>query len=206
MIAKYGEVRDCDVMSYVMFPKVLEEFLEFKQKFGPVECLDTRVFFVGPILAEPIEIEIEKGWKEIIFLNFPELDFEFNFEGKTLKVKVLAISEIRQGAQREVFFELNGQLRSIMIQDKSASKNVKSHPKAVKSSKGSIGAPMPGTVIEVKVKVGDKVEKGANLLVLSAMKMETVVKSPVSGTVMKVEVAKGQKLEGDDLLVEIDVQ
>ncbi len=63
---------------------------------------------------------------------------------------------------------------------------------------------MPGTVIEVKVKVGDKVKKGDNLLVLSAMKMETVVKSPVSGKVKRVEVSNGQKLEGDDLLVEID--
>ena len=43
-------------------------------------------------------------------------------------------------------------------------------------------------------------------MVLSAMKMETVVKSPVSGIVKKVEVANGQKLEGDDLLIEIDVQ
>jgi pyruvate carboxylase len=68
--------------------------------------------FVGPSIVEPIEIEIEKG--------------------KTLKVKVLAISNLRPGAIREVFFELNGQLRSIMVQDKSASKNVKSHPKALK--------------------------------------------------------------------------
>ncbi len=43
-------------------------------------------------------------------------------------------------------------------------------------------------------------------MVLSAMKMETVVKSPVSGKVKKVEVANGQKLEGDDLLIEIDVE
>jgi pyruvate carboxylase len=45
-IAKYGEVTDCDVMSYVMFTKVLEEFLEFKHKFGLVECLDTRGFLL----------------------------------------------------------------------------------------------------------------------------------------------------------------
>ena len=57
---------------------------------------------------------------------------------------------------------------------------------------------MPGTVIEVKVKVGDKVKKGDNLVVLSAMRMETVVKSPVSGKVKKVEVSNGKKLEGVD--------
>lgn len=50
------EVQDCDVMSYVMFPKVLEEFLEFKTKFGPVDTLDTRIFLVGPKIAENIEV------------------------------------------------------------------------------------------------------------------------------------------------------
>ena len=48
----------------------------------------------------------------------------FNIKGKTLMVKVFAISELRQGGHREVFFELNGQLRSLMIQDKSATKNI----------------------------------------------------------------------------------
>ena len=52
-----------------MFPKVLEEFLEFKQKFGPVDCLDPRVFFVGPNIAESIEIEIEKGKALLNFLR-----------------------------------------------------------------------------------------------------------------------------------------
>lgn len=51
------EVQDCDVMSYVMFPKVLEEFLEFKTKFGPVDTLDTRIFLVGPKIAENIEVK-----------------------------------------------------------------------------------------------------------------------------------------------------
>ena len=57
LIAKYGPiVSECDVMSYVMFPKVLEEFLEFKIKYGPVDTLDTRVFFVGPNIAESLEV------------------------------------------------------------------------------------------------------------------------------------------------------
>ncbi len=74
----------------------------------------------------------------------------------------------------------------------------------MQGQKGSIGAPMPGTVIDVKAKVGDVVKKGDPLVVLSAMKMETVVKSPVSGKVLKVAIINGQKLQGDDLLLEID--
>lgn len=63
---------------------------------------------------------------------------------------------------------------------------------------------MPGTVIEVKVKPGDKVEKGQAVLVLSAMKMEMVVNAPVSGVVKQILVENGMKLEGDDLLMDIE--
>jgi pyruvate carboxylase len=72
--------------------------------------------------------------------------------------------------------------------------------------KGSVGAPMPGTVVAVRVKEGDKVEKGQPLIVLSAMKMEMIVQSPVAGTVKKVIAQKDMKLEGDDLIMDIEVE
>lgn len=78
------------------------------------------------------------------------------------------------------------------------------HPKALKGVRGSVGAPMPGEVIDVKVKEGDKVEKGQPVLVLSAMKMEMVVTAPASGTVRSIVVEKKMKLEGDDLLMDIE--
>lgn len=78
------------------------------------------------------------------------------------------------------------------------------HPKASKSNKGQVGAPMPGSVMDVRVKVGDKVEKGAPLVVLSAMKMEMVVQSPIAGTIKQVDISVGMKLEGDDLLLSIE--
>ncbi len=82
---------------------------------------------------------------------------------------------------------------------------VKSNPKAIKGVKGSVGAPMPGTVIDVKVKEGDKVVKGQPLIVLSAMKMEMVVQSPVSGTIKSVVAEKDMKVQGDDLIMDIEV-
>ena len=58
---KFGEdiIRKCDVMSYVMFPKVLEEYIEFKKQYGPVDLYPTRVFFVGPKLNEMMEKEFD---------------------------------------------------------------------------------------------------------------------------------------------------
>lgn len=63
---------------------------------------------------------------------------------------------------------------------------------------------MPGEVIDIRVKVGDTVEKGAALIVLSAMKMEMVVQSPVAGKIKSIEVEKNMKLEGEDLLVTLE--
>lgn len=63
---------------------------------------------------------------------------------------------------------------------------------------------MPGTVIEVKIEEGKKVEKGDAMFILSAMKMEMVVQAPVSGLVKKIYVSKDSRIEGNDLLVEIE--
>ena len=120
-------------------------------------------------------------------------------QGKNLHVKVLAIGDLKHNGEREVFFELNGQLRSLFVKDKSAEKDLKAHPKADSNLKGSLDAPMSGNVIEIKVKLGDVVAKGDPLVVLSAMKMETVVKSPCDGIVRQIPIVNGQKLEGDDL-------
>ena len=56
----------------------------------------------------------------------------------------------------------------------------------------------------MKVTEGDKIQKGAPLLILSAMKMETVVSAPIAGTVKRVVAAVGQTLTAGDLLVEIE--
>lgn len=63
---------------------------------------------------------------------------------------------------------------------------------------------MPGTVIEVKIEEGKKVEKGDAMFILSAMKMEMVVQAPISGLVKKIFVSKDSRIEGNDLLVEIE--
>lgn len=78
------------------------------------------------------------------------------------------------------------------------------HPKASKGIKGQVGAPMPGTVMEVRVKEGDKVEKGSALVVLSAMKMEMIVQAPIAGIVKSIDVNIGMKLEGDDLILTLE--
>lgn len=69
--------------------------------------------------------------------------------------------------------------------------------------KGSVGAPMPGEILEMKVKEGEKVAQKAALFVLSAMKMELVVESPINGVVKRVHCAPKSRVDAGDLVVEI---
>ena len=64
-------------------------------------------------------------------------------------------------------------------------------------------APLPGRIVTVAVKPGDRVEKGATLLVIEAMKMENEFKAGASGTVAEVRVAPGQTVNGGDVLIVI---
>jgi biotin carboxyl carrier protein len=67
-----------------------------------------------------------------------------------------------------------------------------------------IVAPMPGKVIRLLVKPGDKVEAGQGLLVVEAMKMQNEVKSPKTGTVEKLQAKEGQPVNAGDILAWID--
>lgn len=62
-------------------------------------------------------------------------------------------------------------------------------------------APMPGAVLDVRVQLGQAVQKGDPLIVLEAMKMENVLKAPGDGVVKSIEVQKGQNVEKNHLLI-----
>lgn len=95
-------------------------------------------------------------------------------------------------------------MRSIFVQDTEAAKDVVVRPKALSGVRGSIGAPMPGEILEIKVKEGDHVEPKTTVFVLSAMKMEMNVDTPIAGTVKKIYLPAGSKVSPNDLVIEIE--
>ena len=77
-------------------------------------------------------------------------------------------------------------------------------PAPVKSGEGApLKAPLQGTILDVKVKVGDKVKKGQALVILEAMKLENEVVAPEDGVITEIKVSKGQTVNNQDVLLVI---
>ena len=68
----------------------------------------------------------------------------------------------------------------------------------------NVKAPMPGLVVDVLVQPGDTVEKGSQLLILEAMKMENVLKAEGEGVVKSIEVQKGAAVDKGQILIEME--
>ena len=75
-------------------------------------------------------------------------------------------------------------------------------PPKVRKGSNAVNSPLPGVILDIKVKVGDTVKKGDTIMVLEAMKMENNIQATSDGTVAKVSVEKGASvLEGSELIV-----
>lgn len=173
-----------EIISYALYPKVFMDYHKIVEEYGDVSVLDTPTFFFGMRLGEEIEVEIEQG--------------------KTLIVKLVSIGQPQPDGTRVVYFELNGQPREVIIKDDSIKSTVAVKVKADRQNPNHVAATMPGTVVKVLVKKGEKVEKGDHLMITEAMKMETTVQATFSGIVKDIYVVDGEAVQTGDLLLELD--
>ncbi len=167
-------IRRDDLLSYLLYP-------EFHQTYSDVSVLPTAAFFYGLKSGEEITIEIEPG--------------------KTLIVKFLTSSDAHPDGTRTLFFELNGQPREVNVRDGALHVVERAHPKADPADAGQVPAPTAGVISGIAVQANHAVERGAKLLTLEAMKMQSNIYAPISGRVTKLLVAPGQHVEAKDLLV-----
>ena len=184
-----------DVLSAALYPKVFEEFKEWEMRYSKyTSALPTRAFLAP--LAEDEEVEVELA------------------PGNTVSIRYKATSQLQADGKREVFFEANGIPRAVEIEDTrtgaesggsggGAPLRRAARERADPGALGSVGAPMAGTVVEVKAKPGAPVRAGDPLAVLSAMKMETAVCAPCDGVVQHVAVDAGDSIDAGDLVVRI---
>jgi len=170
-----------EVVSYALYPRVVDDYFAFRETCGDVSILPTPVYFYGLEPGQEVWVEIEPG--------------------KTLVILLEAIGEPDADGNVTVFFKLNGQNRHVSVLDKSRVSSVDARRKADPGQPGEVGSPMPGRVIGVHVSEDQAVEAGAPLLTLEAMKMETVVRAPLSGEVRELCTDVGNQVLGSDLLV-----
>jgi pyruvate carboxylase len=179
------QVSDTDLASWLMYPKVFTEYAAHQRHYGDVSKLPTPVFFNGLAQGEEIAVAIDAG--------------------KTLVIRLQGSADIAddEGEAKKLFFELNGQPRLIRIDKAGAAGTRRERPKAEDGNPDHIGAPMPGTVVTVSVKPGQKVRRGDPLVSIEAMKMETVVRAERDATVMELIATSGMAVGPRDLLLRL---
>ena len=94
---------------------------------------------------------------------------------------------------------VNGTTYAVEVEDLGGAPAPAAAPAA--GGAASITAPMPGTVLDVKVSEGQAVNAGDVVLILEAMKMENEISAPSAGTVDKIVAAKGSSVNSGDVLI-----
>ena len=170
-----------DVLSYCLYPKVMEDYIKNQKEYGYIMRLGSHVFFHGLAVGETNKVNIA--------------------DGKTLVIKYLGLGELDEEGMRTVCFELNGVRRDVKVPDELAPKDIIKVPMADPEDKSQVGASIPGAVSKILVKPGDHVEVNQTLVVIEAMKMETAITARMDGVIESVEVKEGSTVKGGQLLM-----
>ena len=188
-----------DVLTYAMFPEIGRTFLE-ERAAGTLK----------PEELTPIPSNGGGGNG----LQLSPTDFNVTMHGETYHIRVTGTGHQEQ-EERPYYLTVDGVPEEVLVENltemvpttggmvdtRKVSKGSK-RPRATKE--GDVTTSMPGTVVDVLVKEGDKVKAGDPVLIIEAMKMENEVQAPVGGTVDQVNVKKGDSVNPDEALMEIN--
>jgi len=176
---------DRQLASYLMYPKVTKGWFEHRQQYGDTSVLPTPTFFYGMRVQDELAVDIDAG--------------------KTLLVTLQAIQRGGEGADHKLQFELNGQSRMVHIAPRAeaggAAKGSAKRRAAEPGNPLHVASPMPGAIVSVAVKPGQKIAVGDQLVSLEAMKMETHIAADREGVIAEVLVGPGDRVMAKDLLI-----
>ena len=179
---KFGpDVSFTDLLSYLLYPKVFEEYFAKQKLFGDLYHIPTINFFYGLKDNEEVLIEIDKG--------------------KSILARFLTCSEPDEEGKRKVFMRLNGQTRIIEVQDRSVKVTLHENEKADKNNQNHIGSPLQGKLSQLLVKEGEEVQPNQPLFVIEAMKMESTITATQKGQIKRIAIAAGGMVKADDLIL-----
>jgi pyruvate carboxylase len=167
-------------LNRLLFPGPTKEFLAHRAQFSDTSVLASKDFFYGLEPRKEYTVGLDKG--------------------VTLLIELEAIGEADERGIRTVLANLNGQLRTIQIRDRSVASDLPVAEKADRGNSGHVAAPFAG-VVTLAVQEGQEVAAGATIATIEAMKMEAAITAPVAGTVQRLAITPIQQVEGGDLLV-----
>lgn len=188
-----------DVLSYVLFPKVALEFLSLREK-GELGKESSK-----PALPSAIPKPPDSPAPIIA-----PTEFSIKVHGETYQIKIGGMGHPGEGG-RPYFIYVDDQLEEVIVESqvevvpsvdgqidtKAVGQSIR--PKA--TQEGDITTAMPGVVVSVKVRVGDRVHEGDTVLIVEAMKMETEVHTPIAGEIQAIYVNEGDRVNPDEVLV-----
>ena len=132
-------------------------------------------------------VQVSEGYSHIIYKN------------KSYRAEIVKADPVT----KSFVYKINGRQYTVEVKDKFDLLLEKMGLTNTNAGKiNNIKAPMPGLIIDLKIKVGDAVKIGEPLLILEAMKMENILKSPGEGIVKTVKVKKGESVEKGQVLIE----
>ena len=170
-----------NILSYAMYPSVYEDYLKHLQEYNDISKLESHIYFYGLKKGEECEVEIE--------------------EGKILTIKLIDIDDTKENGYRTVTFELNGMIREVEIRDKNYCGNIKDIVKADMNNPLQIGASIPGKVVKILVQENDVVKQNQPLIIIEAMKMETIIVAKSDGKIKSIKVSQDEIVSDKQLLL-----
>ncbi|MDO5634786.1 MAG: pyruvate carboxylase [Micrococcus sp.] len=171
------------VLNRLLFAGPTQEFEAHRDDFGDTSTLHTRDFLYGLVPGREHVISLGRGVRLLAMLQ--------------------SVSEPDEKGMRTVMLTLNGQMRQVMVRDRSVESTVRAAEKADASQPGHVPAPFAGSVT-AQVAEGDVVAAGDPVATIEAMKMEAAITTPVAGKVSRVVIDGVTPVNGGDLIVVID--
>jgi pyruvate carboxylase subunit B len=188
-----------DVLTYAMFPDIGKTFLQERNAntLKPEQLLPKEAAATNSERYAPNEFKVTLHG-ETFHINLTgsghhgvtQRPFYVSVDGISEEVIVETLSEIEVSGG-------NGSNKKKAVEKAAGS----TRPRP--SHQGCVTTAMPGTIVDVKAKVGETVEAGDGVLVIEAMKMENEIQAPISGVIISVHVKKGDSVAPDETLVEI---
>jgi acetyl/propionyl-CoA carboxylase alpha subunit len=156
-----------------------DKSIEYKEEEGRI-YLDNSLF----------EWNLSKIEKDIYHVIHQDKSYRLEIIEAKLSEKIIILKINGNKVQLNIKDRFDEVLEKLGISESAASKV------------NELKAPMPGLILEIKVKEGDIVKAGDALLILEAMKMENILKSPGEATVKSIKIKKGESVEKNQILIQ----